>query len=79
MPMTDHHTWHVKIHRPGFTNVSLLIHRFRCSGFVVSSLPGHPESALIYSLQHSSKHAMTLFMLKQNCAGFTVTSEWHNA
>jgi hypothetical protein len=74
MPITEHHTWHVKIHSPG---IMAAIHSFRDSGFVVTELPLPPSWT--YSLQHSNKHAMTLHMLGSDANNFTVISEWHNA
>jgi hypothetical protein len=77
MPITDHHTWHVRIHKIAMGSIMAAIHSFRDSGFVVTELP--VGLSWTYSLQHSNKHAMTLHMLGSDANNFTVISEWHNA
>jgi hypothetical protein len=77
MPLTDHHTWHVRIHKIRASSIMAAIHSFRDSGFVVTELPVGPSWS--YSLKHSNKHAMTLHMLRSDANNFTVTAEWHNA
>jgi hypothetical protein len=71
------HTWCIKIHRSCLGNVSLIMAGFRRSGFVVSSLGeslGDFSYPWAYSLQHTSKHAMTLYMLTHDCTCFTTVT-----
>ena len=68
------HTWCIKIHRSYLGNVTSIMAAFRRSGFVVELL-ADPNSSWVFSLQHTSKHAMTLHRLTHDCACFTVTLE----
>lgn len=42
-------------------------------------LPSNNCRCWHYILQHTSKHAMILFLLTHDCTGFTVMEEYHDA
>jgi hypothetical protein len=65
-------TWYIKIHISDSHSLIDRIGIFQDSGFDVTEIP---YSMWHYILRHTSKHAMTLYMLTHDCTCFTVTLE----